>query len=119
MTTVIVVLSLTVLLLTGNLAGLAVWARRRVLTAENRAAELADQLAGSGYRALVDRQVVANTNEGVSIRGVLVAVYDDSLVIRHPQYVGAARPADIGDEVTLSRSAVPMLQRFESEGEAA
>lgn len=127
MTTALVALSLAVLLLAAALAAGADAARRRARSVEvvlgtalderdqarAQAQLLRHELTGSGYRALIGQTVVASVTDGGSIRGILSAVYDDAIVIAHPVYVSGTTPAGIGSEVTLARSSVPMLQRFD------
>lgn len=108
MTTAVVVLSLTVLLLATTLVVGAAWARSQLRG-----------LRGSGHQALVGHRVIANVTDGGAIRGVLTRVYADALVIAHPEYVGRSQPAGLGAEVTITRSRVPMLQRFDDTAAAA
>lgn len=112
MTLALVLLSIAVVLLatTVTVGGAAAHRTIRRLRAHRDA---------SGLQALVGCRVVANVAEGPAIRGVLEHVYRDALVLAHPEYVGAARPQNIGTHVTLMRSEVPMLQRFEEPALAA
>lgn len=108
MTLALVLLSLTVLLLVAVLIAAAAWARRLVRARD-----------ASGLQALVGARVVANVADGPAIRGVLERVYTDAIVIAHPEFIGTSRPANIGSTITLQRSAVPMLQRFDDRPLAA
>ncbi len=112
MTAAIVILSITAAVLAITLAGAGRWATREIAAARTEAGQLRDQAAASGYRALIGHRVTASVVDGGSIRGVLLEVYEDSLVIDRPEFVGGARPAGIGRDITLARSSVPMLQRF-------
>lgn len=103
-----VILSCTVLLLTGLLAACALDVRRA-------RSELASARAG-GFASLIGKRVVATVVDGGSIRGTLTHVYEDALVLEHPEYVsGGSASAALGARVTLSRSRVPILQQFDGE----
>lgn len=80
------------------------------------AALLAERDA-SGFRALLDHQVDVSVTDGGVIRGVLVGVYADALVLRHPVYAAGSRPAGIGDEATIARSSAPVVTRTFDRGE--
>lgn len=105
MTVAIVILSCAVLLLVACIAAAVVWARRSDAAVRG----LADS---DGFRALLGQRVVANITDGGSIRGILVGVYPDAIVLAHPEWLTGSKPAAIGGEVTIARSSVPMLQRF-------
>lgn len=103
-----VILSCTVLLLTGLLVGCTLDARRT-------RAQLARARAG-GFAELVGKRVVATIVDGGSIRGVLTHAYDDALVLEHPEYVGgSSATAALGARVTIARTRVPLLQQFDEE----
>lgn len=115
MTAAILILSSTLLVLVSLTAAAAVAARRALLAKDDELAQLRAERDASGYQALVGTVVAASVIDGGSIRGTLTQVYRDAIVLAHPQFIGTARPSGIGDEVTIARSQVPMLQRFHAD----
>lgn len=70
----------------------------------------------SGYEHLRNLQVVANMRGGGAIRGILVGIYDDTFVLRGPEFIGtSARPQVVGGEITVARSEVPTMQRHQED----
>lgn len=54
-----------------------------------------------GVKRLRGERVVLQTKDDRSLRGVLLGVYRDCLVIGHFQYLGEADPVDLPGEATV------------------
>lgn len=66
--------------------------------------------AMSWINRLVKRSVVVHTSTGASIRGVLVGVYRDSLVLAHAIYLDQGGNVDVDGEAVVPRSNVSWIQ---------
>lgn len=111
MITAIVILSF----IAGGLAGVAYSQQSALRGARLALEQLQAKLDGSGYRQLVGHRVTASVTDGGSISGVLTHVYEDAVVLAHPERVAGSGPVPLGGEMTIDRSRVPILQRFEEE----
>lgn len=70
-----------------------------------------------GIGGLERRLVVVHTKDDRSIRGVMVGVHDDCLVLGSAAYLGDP-VAPLGGDVIVPRSSVSWLQRLDDEGAA-
>lgn len=65
---------------------------------------------------LTRRTVVVNTRDGQSLRGVLVAVYRDCIVLAHAVYLAGEGEVKADGEVVVPRETVGWLQVMPTEG---
>lgn len=68
-----------------------------------------------GLRGLVKDRVVLHTTDGHSIRGVVIGVYRDSIVLGHTAYLDEAREAGLEGDVLVPREKIAWIQRLGSE----
>lgn len=119
MTVAVLALSLTITALAAALLTGGAWARRTLAATRAELDSLRAERDASGFRVLVGQRVIANVIDGGAISGVLSHVYVDSIVLAHPEYVAGSKPVGIGAEMTISRSRVPTLQRFDADAPVA
>lgn len=67
-------------------------------------------------RYVGDRVVVYTKDDDRAVRGVLVAVHNDCLVVGHYEYLNEAKATDLPGEAVVPRSNFSWLQRLTSEG---
>lgn len=63
-------------------------------------------------KRLTARTVVVHLTDDESIRGVLVGVYDDCLVLRHAAYLGVKAVDTIDGEAVIPRDKVAWMQNL-------
>lgn len=61
---------------------------------------------------LVRDHVVVHTTTGASLRGVLVGVYRDCIVLTHVAYLGTDTTENVDGDVVIPRDKVGWLQRL-------
>lgn len=61
---------------------------------------------------LVRETVVVHTTGGASLRGVLVGVYRDCLVLTHAKYLTSDTTEDVDGEAIIPRPMVAWMQRL-------
>lgn len=67
---------------------------------------------------LTSRTVVVHLTDDESIRGVLVGVYADCVVLRHAVYLGVKAVDKIDGEAVVPREKVAWMQNLPAEGGA-
>lgn len=63
---------------------------------------------------LVRRSVVIHTTNGMSIRGVMVGAYRDSLVLSHAEFLGGDSVEPVDGDVVIPRERVAWMQTLEA-----
>lgn len=66
---------------------------------------------------LVRQTVVIHTTTGTSLRGVLIGVYQDCVVLHHATFLGSDTTQDVDGEVVIPREQVGWLQRLPGSSE--
>lgn len=61
---------------------------------------------------LVRETVVIHTGTGASLRGVVVGVYRDCVVLQHARYLTSDTTEDVDGEVVIPRGNVAWMQRI-------
>jgi small nuclear ribonucleoprotein (snRNP)-like protein len=61
---------------------------------------------------LVRETIVVHTTGGASIRGVLVGVYRDCVVLQHAKYLTSDTTEDVDGEAIIPRQMVAWMQRL-------
>lgn len=64
----------------------------------------------NGLKRLVRQRVVVHTRDERSIRGVLLEIYRDCVVLAEPEYLQEAKPAELKGNAVIPTENVAWLQ---------